>query len=209
MTGRRRATPPSPTRAMPDDLRLDPRETALVLIDLQRGVLQRDTRPHAAADVLARAVRLASAFRAAEAPVVLVRVSFSPDGGDVLRQPIDAPMTGGARQPGWDELSPELGSGPHDLHVTKRQWGAFHGTDLDLQLRRRGIRTVVLGGIATNFGVESTAREAYPHGYALVLVEDAMSGLSEGAHAFAVEQIFPRLGRVRSTDQVLAALGRR
>ena len=57
--------------------------------------------------------------------------------------------------PGWSELADGLAAAG-DIVITKRQWGAFHGTELDLQLRRRGIRGIVLGGIATNFGVEFT-----------------------------------------------------
>ena len=88
--------------------------------------------------------------------------------------------------------------------VTKRNWGAFYGTDLDLQLRRRGIKTIVLGGIATNMGVESTARAAHEHGYSQILVEDAMASRSVEMHAFAVGTVFPLLGLVRSTEEVLA-----
>jgi nicotinamidase-related amidase len=191
---------------MAEALLLDPKQTALVLIDLQKGILQRQTAPHSASDVLARSVRLADRFRATGGPVVLVHVSYSADGGDRLTQPTDAPALASAMEPGWDELSPALGRGPRDIVVTKRQWGAFYGTQLDLQLRRRGIRTIVIGGIATNFGVESTARDAYEHGYALVFVEDAMAGLSEEAHAFAIKTIFPRIGRIRSTEAVLNAM---
>jgi nicotinamidase-related amidase len=90
--------------------------------------------------------------------------------------------------------------------ITKRQWGAFYGTELDLQLRRRGIRTIVIGGIATNFGVESTARDAFERGYEQVFAEDAMSSVSAEAHRFAVSVVFPRIGRVRSTDEILQAL---
>jgi nicotinamidase-related amidase len=90
--------------------------------------------------------------------------------------------------------------------VVKRQWGAFYGTDLDLQLRRRGVQTIVLTGIATNFGVESTARDAWERSYALVFAEDAMSALSEAAHRFAVETIFPRLGRIRPTAEIFTAM---
>jgi nicotinamidase-related amidase len=191
---------------MPDVLTLDAKQTALVLIDLQKGTLGRQTEPHSASDVLARSVRLAERFRAAGGLVVLVRVSFSPDGRDRLTQPTDEAFPAGATQPGWDEISPELGRDPKDIVITKRQWGAFYGTQLDLQLRRRGITTIVIGGIATNFGVESTARDAFEHGYALVFVEDAMAGLSSEAHSFAVKTIFPRLGRIRSTEEVLNAI---
>lgn len=193
---------------MSDALVLAPNETARVVIDLQRGILKMPVAPHAAADVLGRMTRLAAAFRSAGAFVVLVRVSFAPDGRDVLTQPRDFTLAG-TREPGWDELAPELGSHPGDLIVTKHQWGAFHGTELDLQLRRRGIRTIVIGGISTNFGVESTARDAFERGYSLVFVEDAMAGPSAEAHAFACGTIFPRLGRVRDTATVLSALASR
>jgi nicotinamidase-related amidase len=191
---------------MAEALQLDPKQTALVLIDLQKGILQRQTAPHSASDVLARAVRLAERFRETGGLVVLVHVSYSSDGGDRLSQPTDAPPLASALEPGWDEISPALGRGSRDIVITKRQWGAFYGTPLDLHFRRRGIRTIVIGGIATNFGVESTARDAFERGYGLVFVEDAMAGLSEGAHAFAISTIFPRIGRVRSTEEVLRSL---
>jgi nicotinamidase-related amidase len=188
-----------------DPLQLDARTTALVLIDLQRGILGMSVAPHAGPHVLGQAARLARAFRTAEAPVVLVRVSYSAAGAEVLKQPRDAAFAA-AREPGWDELAAELGRTEQDILITKHQWGAFYGTSLDLQLRRRGVKTIVLGGIATNFGVESTGRDAFERGYALVFVEDAMAGVSAEAHAFACQTIFPRLGRVRSTQAVLDGL---
>ena len=89
---------------------------------------------------------------------------------------------------------PELGPKPATCVVTKHQWGAFYGTELELQLRRRGVKTIVIGGISTNFGVESTARDAFERSFALVFVEDAMAAMSAEAHAFAMANIFPRLG---------------
>jgi len=192
------------------DLELDIRSTALVLIDLQRGIVQRQTTPYSAADVVARASRIAQRFREAGAPVVLVRVTFSADDGDRLKLKVDeaAPVT--APLPAdFGEIVPELGPKPGDILITKRQWGAFYGTELDLQLRRRHINTIVIGGIATNFGVESTARSAQEHAYQLIFAEDAMSGLKPSAHEFAVQNIFPRLGLVRTTEQVLAAISAR
>jgi len=189
---------------MTDPLTLDPKRTALVLIDLQRGIMGRQTAPHAASDVLARSNELAKRFRELGAPVVLVNVSFSPTGEDRLNQPVDAPAMPPMAK-GWDELSPDVGRDPSDILVTKRQWGAFYGTALDLQLRRRKIDTIVIAGIATNFGVESTARDGYERGYAMVFAEDAMAS-SPGAHEFAVTTIFPRLGRVRSSEEILRAL---
>ncbi|HEX9083967.1 MAG TPA: hydrolase [Gemmatimonadaceae bacterium] len=191
---------------MSDALRLDPKQTALVVIDLQKGILGRQTAPHTASDVLARSARLAERFREAGGLVVLVKVSYSSDGGDRLLQPTDAGPLASVTEPGWDELSPALGRDSRDIAITKRQWGAFYGTQLDLQLRRRGIKTIVIAGIATNFGVESTARDAFERGYALVFVEDAMAALAEAAHAFAISTIFPRIGRIRSTEEVLKSL---
>ena len=95
----------------------------------------------------------------------------------------------------WSELADGLAQ-PGDLHIVKRQWGAFHGTELDLQLRRRGVKTIVLGGIATNFGVESTARQAWEQRYAVVIVEDACVTMSAELHDVAIKAIFPRIARV-------------
>lgn len=186
--------------------KLDPRSTALVLIDLQKGIAPYAGGPHSAPEVLGRAGRLAARFRALGAPVVLVRVGWSADFGDALKQPVDQAPPARAFPPDWWEFADELAVADSDLRITKRQWGAFYGTELDLQLRRRGITQIVLGGIATNIGVESTARAAWEHGYAIVFAEDATSATNPEHHRFAFENIFPRLGRVRSTEQVLAAL---
>lgn len=186
---------------------LDPRTTALVLIDLQRGILPFAKGPYNSDQVLAAGAGLARRFRAAGAPVVLVRIGFSDGLPEMLRQPTDQPAPiGDSLPPGWWEQPAELEVAPADIQIVKRHWSAFHGTELDLQLRRRGITTVVLGGIATNFGVESTARAGWELGYALVLAEDAMSAPAAEMHAFAIQRIFPRLGRVRQSTEVLAAL---
>ncbi len=151
-----------------------------------------------------RSAALAARFRQAKAPVVLVNVSFSPDFADALKQEVDLKFSMGQLPPDWDQITPDLDPQPTDLRITKHQWGAFYGTELDLQLRRRGITTIVLGGISTNIGVESTARDAYELGYQLILVEDAVASMSAEDHAFAVTKIFPRLSLVRSTEEVLA-----
>ena len=191
------------------DLNLDIHSTALVLIDLQRGIVQRQTAPHSSADIVARAVRLADRFRKSGGQVVLVHVVFSPDDRDRLTPKTDAPQPSGPTPPDFGEIVKELGPIPGDIVITKRQWGAFYGTELDLQLRRRDINTIVLGGISTNFGVESTGRAAWEHAYQVVFVEDAMAGMAAEAHEFAVKTIFPRLGLVRTTEQVLGAISAR
>ena len=188
------------------DLTLSPRTTALVVIDLQAGIVSRQVAPHASRDVVERSARVADALRSSGGRVVLVHVAYAADEADRLRPPVDSPMPGGPPPAGWSDLVPELGPREGDLVVTKHQWGAFYGTELDLQLRRRGIRTLLMCGISTNFGVEPTARDGWERGYEIVFIEDAMAGMSAEAHAFATGTIFPRIGRVRSTTDVLAVL---
>jgi nicotinamidase-related amidase len=181
-------------------MQLHAKSTALVLIDLQKGVLARPVAPYPAATVYERATRLAPRFRAAGGTVVWVRVSFASDFADALRTKVDQPGNWGALPPGWDEFPEPLH--PADVMVTKRQWGAFYGTDLDLQLRRRGVNTIVLGGIATSIGVESTARSAWEHGYDLVICEDLCADLSAETHASSFKHIFPRLARIANSEAV-------
>ena len=189
------------------DLSLDPNTTALVLIDLQMGIVGQPLSPHSGTDVIAKAASLADRFRELKSPVILVRVAPSADGKDMLKLQTDTQFQmRGPRPANWTELAPEIGPRDGDILIVKRQWGAFYGTDLDLQLRRRGVKTIVLGGIATNFGVESTARDAYERGYEQIFVEDAMSSLTPEAHSFVIQNIFGRMGRVRSAEEVLEAL---
>ena len=188
-------------------LSLNPKSVALVMIDLQKGILAAPVAPHPAAGVIANSARLAVALTKAGGIVVRVHVDFSPDGADRLTQEVDRPTPGAPRPPDWAEFVPEIAALKADVTIVKRQWGAFHGTELDLQLRRRRVETIVLTGVATNFGVEQTAREAWQIGYSLVVAEDAASSSAgEAAHRFAVETILPRISRVRSTDAILAAL---
>lgn len=189
------------------ELILDPTRTAMVVIDLQKGIVGRDCAPHPASLVVAQTARLLASARRAGVQPVLVHVGGTANGADRLHPQADQPVPQSPLPANWSELIPELDRQPGDLVILKRQWGAFYGTDLDLQLRRRGLTTLILCGIATEYGVESTARHAYELGYEQILVADAMTGLSAASHTVALENIFPRLGRVRRTDEVLAALG--
>lgn len=186
---------------MTQALRLDSKTAALILVDLQYGIVSLQTAPYAAQDVVKRGAALAQLFRKKGAMIVYVRVDLS----NMLRLPVDAPLRDPLAPPPparASELVPESGVQKEDLVITKRQWGAFFGTDLEKRLQARGIKTIVLGGIATNFGVESTARAAAGLGFELVVVEDATTSISKEAHDFAMKTIFPKLGRVRTTDQV-------
>jgi nicotinamidase-related amidase len=171
---------------------LDPR-TALVLIDLQAGVAGRP----ALAPVVAKAAELADAFRTRDLPVVLVNVDGrAPGRTERGNAPLELP-------PGWTDVLPELGDG---IRVTKRTWGAFHGTDLDERLREHGVTQIVLGGVATSKGVESTARAAHEHGYHVTVAVDAVGDSDPDAHRNAIERIFPALGETGTADQIVSLL---
>ena len=190
------------------ELILEPRRTAIVVIDLQKGITEfSGGTPHSVQSVIAKTAALLDAARSSGAQPILVHVGRSADGGDGLNVTCEQPMRiAGTLPPDWSELIPELNRQPGDLVILKRQWGAFYGTDLELQLRRRGLNTIILCGIATEIGVESTARDAYGRGFDQVFAEDAMTGRSEGGHAHSVAAIFPRMGRVRTAAEIAAAL---
>ena len=190
-------------------IRIEHRRTALVAIDLQKGIVARQTAPYPAAQVVANTARLLAVARENRVFVVLVNVDYAQDGGDRVSRPCDQPAPAGTFDSQWATLVPELDVQPTDYCVTKHQWGAFYGPDLDLQLRRRGIDTLILTGIATNIGVETTARNASERNYAQIFVEDAMTALSAAEHQMSVTTILPRLGYVRSTAHVAAALAMR
>ncbi len=181
-------------------------KTALVVIDMQKGILGMTT-VHPTADVLRNVVRLVNAFRAKGRPVVLVRVGWSADRGDAVKSRNDAPSPAFSPPPDFFEYADELRADPErDVLVHKRQWGAFYGTDLDLQLRRRGVTNIVLCGIATSIGVESTARDAWERSYNLTFAADAMTDRDAGAHERALTIVFPRIGEIGSVGDVLAKL---
>jgi nicotinamidase-related amidase len=189
-----------------NDLSIDKTKTALVVIDLQKGITGRPTAPYASDAVIKNATTLADAFRKNNMPVFLVRVTPSPDGKDALRPVADITMQWQTPSPDFADIVPELGPKQNDFVITKHQWGAFYGTELDLELRRRGITTIVLCGISTNIGVESTARFAYEYGYQQIFAEDAMAAMSTEEHTFTITKTFPRIGRVRKTEEIVADL---
>ncbi len=189
-------------------LKLNPPSTGLVLIDIQQGILAIPMGPRQAPEIVANCSRLAKACKEAGATVIYVKVDFAADYADKPNRPTDVPMVlpPGGLPAGFASHHPDLLATAPDLVVTKRQWSAFFGTELDLQLRRRGIDTIVLGGLATNFGVESTARDAWQHNYAVVIAEDACSSFSAEMHDFSIRSVMPRIAHVSETGAISAAL---
>lgn len=177
---------------------------ALVLIDLQKGVTGAAATPVPIDTVLQNAGDLAAAFRARGLPVVLVNVAGGAPGRTDASQAVDACRR--PRREGWTDLAEELGAQPSDHRITKTRWGAFHDTALDEYLRDLGTTQVVLGGVATSIGVESTARAAHEHGYHVVIATDAVSDRDPDAHDNSLRRIFPRIAETGTTHDVLTLL---
>ncbi len=191
-------------------LDLDGDTTALVIIDLQEGILQPEPIPFGRERVLARASALGAAFAGIGAPIVLTTTDFAPGYADTPKGIADAPwaLPEAGLPAGFATLAPEIDALPAIARIVKRQMSAFFGAELDLQLRRRGCRTVVICGVATNLGVEATARAAFDLNYHVVIAADACGSVAPGLHEFAVERILPLIARVRPTAAIIAALRR-
>ena len=182
--------------------------TALVLIDLQNGITALPT-AHPADEIVLRGAALANAFREHHLPVVATRVGFSADGGDVVRTRTAANTPMVTFGPEGTVMRPELRLDENAILITKRGWNAFYGTELDLQLRRRGISGIVLAGISTSVGIESAARAAAERDYQLTIVTDAVTDTDLGAHNNSLNAIFPKIAELATTDEVVAALDTR
>ena len=177
---------------------LDPK-TALIIIDLQRGIVNYPT-VHPLAEVVQQAGALAEAFRRRGLPVVLVNVDGRPPG-----------RTEQARNPGtlpadWTELLPELNRQPEDWTVTKRTAGAFTRTGLEERLRAAGVTQVVVAGVSTSQGVESTARQAHELGFNVTVAVDAMTDTNPETHLNSCTRIFPRIGETGTTREIVNLL---
>jgi nicotinamidase-related amidase len=181
--------------------KLDPK-TALLVIDLQKGIVTLPT-AHAADKVVKLARQMIDAFRRHHLPIVLVNVA-----GGAPGRTESTPRTG-QLPPDWMDLVPELNRQPEDHTVTKQTWGAFTNTGLDEHLRQLGVTQVVILGVATSIGVESTARHAYENGFHVTLAVDAMTDLSADAHINSITRIFPRLGETGTTEEIIDLLNTR
>ena len=178
---------------------LDP-DTALIVVDLQKGMIDLPV-IHPIGDIIVQATALAAAFRARGLPVVLVNVAGRAPGRTEQSQGHTGP-----RPDGWTDFIPELDRQPGDIVVTKRTWGAFATTDLEAQLKALGVTQVVIAGVATGTGVESTARQAYEHGFNVTLAIDAMTDLRPEAHDYSIRHVFPRLGETGTSQEIIDRL---
>lgn len=184
----------------------DPRRTAFISIDMQNGVASHDSVPNSADEVISRVSDIVNAVRVGGGLVVYVRTSFLPDESDALHPKMDVSRPARPVRPeGWDQIVPQLKPLHTEPVVVKRSFDAFYGSELDLELRRHGIDTIVIAGISTNFGVEGTARSAYNMGYDVVFAEDAMGTSKVEMHEGSLKNVFPYIGRVRTVAQIIEA----
>lgn len=176
--------------------------TALIVVDLQKGIVNLPS-AHPISRVVERSSALIQAFREHGLPVVLVNVTGSAPGRT------EQPPRLTTLPEGFSDLLPELNQQPGDIVVTKRTWGAFSNTDLERRLRAKGVTQVVVAGVATSIGVESTARQAYEHGFHVTLAVDAMTDTRPESHAYSLSHVFPRLGETGTTGEIIDLLAKR
>jgi nicotinamidase-related amidase len=177
-------------------------KTALIVIDLQKGIVSLPT-AHPIASVIERSCALIDAFRQHGLPIVLVNVA----GGAPGRT--EQPRRLAALPEGFADLISESNRQPSDMVVTKRTWGPFPSTDIESQLRAKGVTQVVVVGVATGTGVEATARQAYEHGFNVTLAVDAMTDTRLEAHAYSLSHVFPRLGETGTAQDIIDLLANR
>jgi nicotinamidase-related amidase len=180
---------------------LDP-NTALIVIDLQKGIVSGNF-IHPIGEIMERTRALIDVFREQRLPVVLVNVAGRAPGRTEQGPPSSQTLAGG-----WTNLLPELDRQPGDIAVTKRSWGAFATTDLEHQLKARGVTQVVVTGVVTSTGVEATARQAYEQGFNVTLALDAMTDMRAEAHEYSIKNVFPRLGETGLTHEIISLLVR-
>jgi len=175
---------------------LDP-NTALIVVDLQKGIAGYPV-IHPIGEVVDRTRSLLDTFRERHLPVVLVNVA-----GRAPGRTEQGPRASSSFAEGWTDLLPELDQQPNDIVVTKRTWGAFASTDLEDRLKALGVTQVVVTGVATSVGVESTARQAYEQGFNVTLAIDAMTDMRSEAHDYSIKNIFPRLGETGTSQEII------
>ncbi|QQL48840.1 isochorismatase family protein [Mucilaginibacter ginkgonis] len=179
------------------------KRTALVLVDLQKGIIQFPL-ANPIEDVLANAAKLVAAFRAKNLPIVVVNVNPSLNKRPATRKDANQPPREFDAE--WLEIAPEIKTQPDDIFITKQTWNVFFETGLHEQLQAIGVTGIVLAGVSTSIGVEGTARSAFEFGYNIAFAQDAMTDMIAEAQERSIKYIFPRIGQVDSTDQIIEVL---
>lgn len=170
---------------------------ALLVVDLQKGIVGSPSL-HPFGEVVERSRALIDAFRSRRQPIVFINVAGgAPGRTEQPRRHVDGLADG------FTDFIPELDLKPDDIVVTKRTWGAFASTDLEDRLKAISVTQVVIVGVATATGVESTARQAYEAGFNVTLAIDAMADARAEAHDYSIRNVFPRLGETGTSQEII------
>lgn len=180
------------------------KQTALVLIDLQKGIVSRQTATPIQ-EILKHVIKLIEAFRKKGLPIIFTNVVMRDAAWTKTRKEQNM-QQGTTPTPDMFEIIPEVNKQPEDTLVTKHTWSAFYETNLEDELKKKGITGIVIGGVATSIGVEGTARAASERGYNIAFAKDAMTDMAAEAHERSLKYIFPRIGEVDDTDKIIEKL---
>lgn len=179
--------------------KIDP-QTALVIVDLQHGIVALNT-CHPVSSVIDNCCKLIAAFRQLALPIVFVNVNGTAPGRT------DNAKSVAQRPPNWSQLIDVLQPQQGDILITKKTWSAFTNTELHSKLTSRNISQLVIGGIATSMGVESTARQGFELGYNVTLPTDAITDFDINIHNNSLSFIFPKIAETGTTEDVITTLG--
>lgn len=197
-------------RTMDLDEQLRPEHAALLIVDIQNdfcaegGYLQRERNYNVAfaKTVAANIGRVAAAARRAGMPVVWIRSIYD------FKYLTDAYIAkrgeeGCCLEGTWGADFFEIAPAPGELVVDKHSFSGFHDTELDENLRRRGIKTLVVTGVATNVCVDSTLREGFFRGYYIVLLEDCVGSNSRAGHDGTLATVRNNIGAVMPSSTAM------
>jgi nicotinamidase-related amidase len=184
------------------------KNTALVLIDLQKGVVKMDV-VHPIKNVLEKSAELVAAFRKAGLPIVVVNVIPTGDKEHIRKDGGAMRNVSAFSNSDFAEITDEIKTQPNDIFITKHTWNAFYNTKLHDELQKRNITGIVLAGVSTSIGVEGTARAASERAYNISFATDAMTDRNIDAHNNSVNVIFPRMGEVGTSADIIAKLNSR
>ena len=197
---------------MPEAISLDPKKTAVILIDMINAVAKGNGPPYNPPPnrqgVIDQFVRLVAHCREVGTPLIYITTYRRADGADAPRTISDVGGGGGAMLAGTPavEVIDELAPQPGDYLVVKPRFSAFYGTNVDGILNALGTETILVGGISTQRSVEGTARDAKNRDMQCVVVSDCCTAGEEDVHEMTIKHVLPLLVRVRNTDEVIAAL---
>jgi nicotinamidase-related amidase len=199
---------------MPDAIKLDPKKTAFIIIDMVNAIAKGGpgpdyTLPDNRKDIVASFVKMIAHCRKVGTPLIYITTHRRADNADAPKTISDIGGGGGNPMllgtPAVDVID-ELAMQPEDFLLVKPRFSAYYGTNLDQILRHLGTETILVGGISTQRSVEGTARDAKNRDTQCVVVSDCCTAGEVDVHEMTVNHVLPLLVRVRTTDETIEAL---